>query len=363
MKRRSIAYSWLAAASVAVVACSDDDAGSGGAGAGGSGDTVTVTSGGSTTTASSGASTGTGGGGGAPAEVDVVATFDPAAFELPEGLAIDGTGALVGFAFTGLVDAVALDGGARTPFASLPPPPANTSFMTGLGRDAEGRLYGALVSFTSDAQAGIYRAPQAGGPATLFASHAQMAFPNGLAWSSDGDLYVTDSTFGGVFTIDDAGVATAWLSDPVLAGDPVACGGQADDIAVGANGIVWTAGGLYVAGSDQGVLVHVPIEADGSAGDVEIVAGPDCAALAGLDGITLDEDGSIVGAVNRADKVVRIDPASGEITVIAEGAPLDFPASLAFAGEGTERALYVTSFGLGKFLAGETPSPALVRIR
>src|SRR5688500_1908496 len=108
MKPRWIAYSWLAAAGLVGMACSDDDAGSGGAGAGGS-ETVTITSSGSTSTSTSGTSTGTGGGGGAPAEMDVVATFDPAAFELPEGLVIDGTDALVGFAFSGRVDAVALD--------------------------------------------------------------------------------------------------------------------------------------------------------------------------------------------------------------------------------------------------------------
>ena len=67
--------------------------------------------------------------------------------------------------------------------------------------------------------------------------------------------------------------------------------------------------------------------------------------------------------MNRADRVVRIDTASGDISTIAEGAPLDFPASLAFGGEGEDRALYVTSFGLARYLAGEVPSPALVRIK
>jgi hypothetical protein len=294
--------------------------------------------------------------------VEVVASFDPAAFELPEGLAVSGDDAYVGFAFTGLIDSLPLDGGARASFASLPPPPPNTSFMTGLGFDGDGNLYGALVSFTADAQAGIYRAPPAGGTASLFASHAQMVFPNGLAWGPDGTLYVTDSVFGGLFSVDAAGVATPWLTDPLLGGDPTICGGQADDIAVGANGVAFSAGSLYVAGSDHGVLLRVPIEADGSAGAVAVVAGPDCA-LAGLDGIVVDDDGSVIGALNRADRVVRIDAGSGDVSTIAEGAPLDFPASLAFGGQGEDRALYVTSFGLALFLAGEVPSPALVRIR
>src|SRR5262249_30654069 len=154
----------------------------------------------------------------------------------------------VGFAFTGLVESLPLEGGARASFASLPPPPPNTSFMTGVGFDGDKSFYGALVSFTADAQAGIYKTPSTGGAAKLFASHAQMVFPNGLSWGPDGTLYVTDSVFGGVFAVDAAGVATPWLTDPVLGGDPTICGGQADDIAVGANGIAFSEGSLYVAG-------------------------------------------------------------------------------------------------------------------
>lgn len=355
---------WTAIAALLASACGDDTAGSGGSGGDGGALGTTASTTASTTVAStvSSASSTSGTGGSAPI-VEVVAAYDPAAFELPEGLAVSGTDAYVGFAFTGLIDRQPLSGGARAPFASVPPPPPNTSFLTGIGFDTAGDLYGALVSFTPDAQAGIYRAPQAGGAATLFASHAQMVFPNGLAWSPSGELYVTDSAFGGVFVVDDAGETSPWFADPLLAGDPTVCGGEPDAIAVGANGIAWSDGALFVAGSDQGVLLRVPIEADGSAGAVEVVAGPDCAALAGLDGIVFDDDGTVVGAVNRSDRIVRIDVETGEVTTIAEGAPLDFPATVAFAGEGEERALYVTSFGLAKYLAGEVPSPALVRIQ
>lgn len=366
MRRMALAGLTLAAV-LALAACSDDDSGSGGtAGAGGQNEVMTGTASiattTTTTTAQSASSAGGGGAGGEAPTVEVVATFDPAAFELPEGLAIVGDDAYVGFAFTGLVDTLPLEGGARTPFASLPPPPPNTSFMTGVGFDGAGNLYAALVSFTADAQAGIYKTPPAGGAAALFASHAQMVFPNGLAWGPDGTLYVTDSVFGGLFSIDDAGVVAPWLTEPLLGGDPTICGGEPDDIAVGANGVAFTDDALYVAGSDHGVLLRVPVEADGSAGIPVVVAGPDCA-LAGLDGIVVDDDGSVIGAVNRADRVVRIDTTSGDVSTIAEGAPLDFPASLAFAGQGEDRALYVTSFGLARLLAGEVPSPALVRIK
>jgi sugar lactone lactonase YvrE len=289
-------------------------------------------------------------------EVEVVVAFDPAAFELPEGLAIDGGEAIVGFAFTGAIERIALADGTRSPFATTPPPPPNTSFVTGVGLDDAGFLYAALVSFTDDATAGIYRAPAEGGEATLWASHEMMVFPNGLAWTDDGALFVTDSAYGGVFRIADDGTAEPWFADPLLAGDPTACGANGD-LAVGANGLLWTPGALVVASSDQGVLVRIAIEDDGSAGAIETIAGPDCDALAGIDGIAFDAAGAVVAAINRADRIVRID--GGAIEVLAEGEPLAFPASLAFDASGD---LYVTSFSLDDFLGGGDPTPALVRV-
>ena len=85
--------------------------------------------------------------------------------------------------------------------------------------------------------------------------------------------------------------------------------------------------------------------------------GPDCDGLAGIDGIAFDADGAVVAAINRADRIVRID--GGEIEILAEGEPLAFPASVAFDSAGD---LYVTSFSLDDFLSGGSPAPALVRV-
>jgi sugar lactone lactonase YvrE len=248
---------------------------------------------------SSGDTTTTGGG---VLELEVVAAFDPAAFELPEGLVIDGGDAIVGFAFTGAIERVALADGARTPLAVTPPPPPNTSFVTGLGLGGDGAIHAAVVSFTAELAPGIYRAPADGGDAELWASDPAMVFPNGL---------------------------------------------------------VWTDGALIVSGGDQGVLLRIPIADDGNAGTPETIAGPDCE-LAGIDGIALDDDGSIVAAINRSNRLVRIDDA-GAIEVLAEGPPLDFPATVAFAGEGEDRSLVVTNFALAEFSAMGTPTPALLK--
>ncbi|MEZ4295860.1 MAG: SMP-30/gluconolactonase/LRE family protein [Polyangiaceae bacterium] len=359
--------SLLLAATLGLAACDGNETtGTGGTGgAGGAGGDTTTTSdgggetGGDTTTTTDG---GGGTGGIAKPEASVLVELDPAKFELPEGLAIDGNTAYVGYAFTGAVEKIDLTTGERSPFVQTPPPPPNTSFVTGIGLDANKQVHAAFVSFTADAQAGIYRAPAAGGEATLFASNPNMVFPNGLAWDDKGSLYVTGSAYGGVFKIAPDGTTTAWVKDDLLAGDPPACGQPADALSVGANGLVWTKDALFIASSDQGLVAKVPVLADGSAGAVEVLAGPDCDNLGGLDGITLDDDGSLVGAVNRSNKLVRIGK-DGTVEVLFEGAPLDFPASLAFAGQGADRALYVTSFGLGEFLAGGNPKPAIVKVK
>jgi sugar lactone lactonase YvrE len=349
-------------ASALGAACSDGETGApGGAGAGDSGGGGRSDASGGGDAGGSGGGGGQGAAGGSTPEIEVIAAFDAAAFELPEGLFTRDGEAFVGFAPTGAVDAISLSGGSREAYASLPPPPPNTSFMTGLTYDGSQRLLAALVSFTSAAAPGVYRAAEGGGAATLWASHAEMVFPNGFAWDDGDDLYVTDSAFGGVFKVTPDGAAAPWVSDPALAGEPTACGGSPDDLSIGANGIAFSNGAFFVASSNKGILAKVPLEPDGSAGPVEIVAGPDCELLAGIDGIAVDDDGSVVAAVNIANRLVRIAP-DGDVTTIAEGDPLDFPASLAFAGDGADRALYVTNFALFSAQAGGPAKPALLRV-
>jgi sugar lactone lactonase YvrE len=359
MKTLKTALISLLLMSGTVVACSED-AGSGGEAVGGGGAEVGGSSEGGQPEGAASAGGASQGGGGAAATVEVVAVLDAAAFELPEGLAVRGDDTYVGFAFTGAVEALDLATGARSPFGAAPPPPPNTSFMTGLTTDDQGRVYAAYVSFTADAVPGVYRAEPGGGELELFSTHPQLVFPNGFAWGDDGSLYVTDSAVGGVFKIDPSGAAELWLSDPLLAGSLEACGPHGD-IAVGANGVVFKDGALTIASSDQALVARVPISRAGEPGPLAIVAGPDCAELAGIDGLTWDDDGQLLAAINRANKVVSIDAAGG-VTTIAEGAPLDFPASLELAGDGDDRALVVTSFALAAFLSGGDPQPAIVRI-
>jgi len=257
-------------------------------------------------------------------------------------------------ALTGTIELVNLSSGARDSFGQLPEPPAGTAFMTGITIGLDGTVYAALASFTDEVAAGIYVVPADGGEAELFASNPEMTFPNGLAFNDEGLLYVTDSAAGAIFVIDPLGEVDLLVTDPLLAGDPGACGAPSDSLPVGANGLFTSGNQLYVTSTDQGVFLLFNVN-DGEAGPPQIIAGPDCD-LAGIDGVTRDYNGTYVAAVNRADQIVRISAESGEVEVVSEGGLLDFPASIAVEEPGT---LVVTSFALD---GGTEGAPALVRI-
>jgi sugar lactone lactonase YvrE len=287
----------------------------------------------------------------------VLAKFDAAAGELPEGLATKDTTAYVGFAPLGEIAKVDLPTGKSTRFAKLPKPVPGKGFMTGLAFGADGMLYAALVSFDPSVQPGIYRVAPAGGQATLFAKDAGMVFPNGLVFDARGTLFVTDSAAGAVYRVSPSGAAAVWASSPLLTGDAKACGGSGNPFPIGANGIVEQRKAFYVTNTDKGLVVRLAIKADGSAAAPEIVAGPDCPALAGADGLVVDADDNLVVAVNRQNKVVRL-ARGGAIEVIAENGAIDFPASVTRDAN----TVIATNFALANASTGKTANPALLRI-
>jgi sugar lactone lactonase YvrE len=289
-----------------------------------------------------------------------ITAFDAKQGSLPEGLAVRDGKAYVGMAPTGAVFEVDLKTGTFAPFSSLPKPVPNKGFMTGLAFGKDGKLYAALVSFVPEVQAGIYRVGSSGQPATLFAKHAKMAFPNGIASDSAGSLYVTDSAAGTVFRISTNGSIEPWATSDLLRGNKDYCGpgkGVGVPFDIGANGIAEKDGAIYVTNSDKALIAKIAIQSDGKAGEPQTFAGPDCAKLGGADGLTIDPDGNLITADNHLNKIVRVDGA-GVITTVIENAPLDFPASLAYEG----KTLYATNFA---FLTASTDKarPGVIRIK
>jgi sugar lactone lactonase YvrE len=334
-----------------LVACSGGDASTAGTG-GGAG----ATSSPSSSSASGAAGTGGGGGGAAPGAPTFITHFDATKSELPEGLLVDGTKAYVGYAPLGKIVQVDLQSGAVTEFGNIPPVPANGGFLLGIVADAAGNLYVGFGGGPGTAVAnGVYKLPAAGGSvATPWATDPDMGFANGLLFDQAQNLWVADSG-GAVFKIATNGAVTKWIADPSLAAAASTCQFMAPFV-VGANGIVQSNGAFYVSNTNVGQIVKIPINGDGSAGTPSIFAGPDCDALGGLDGITLDTDGSIVGLVNTQNKLVRVGT-DGKVTTLFTGSPLDNPASLAIGTASGQRTVYLTN---SAFFDTKSPAPGIL---
>lgn len=135
------------------------------------------------------------------------------------------------------------------------------------------------------------------------------AFCNDLAFDGQRNLYAADS-YGKVYRLPKGGSALAlWSSDAMLA--------PSSPMGFGADGIVWDGkDGLFVNTFTDGVLVRIPIKADGSAGAAaKITVTP---ALSFPDGMRLIGDNTLLLAEG-AGRLTRltVNGTSATATMIA----------------------------------------------
>jgi sugar lactone lactonase YvrE len=282
----------------------------------------------------------------APGPITTVARFDVFAAQLPESIAVDRYGNIyVAMALLGEIWKLDPSGTFQEVVASFPT--AGLFGLMGLRFDARGDLYAANSADDQDAR-GVWKISPTGERERI-AGTRTIPLPNDVAISPDGTLYITDSATGAVWRSVRGAAAEIWVQDPTLEGT----GAFGLPVPIGANGIVvipgrGSAGGVVVANTEKGQLVHVPILQDGRAGQPTVVVS-DPASLFGLDGIAVDARGTIYGAVNAGNKVVRISSDGADVSEVLSGEPLDFPAALAF-GTGLERhTLFVVNFSLIHF--------------
>jgi len=246
----------------------------------------------------------------------------------------------------------------------------------GLAATANGDLYAAMARFGSDT--GVYRVDREG-QVELLPGSDQIVFANALAFDHRGTLYVTESYSGtppnygpgGIWRIPRGGQAELWMRHQLLTGINVL------GYPIGANGIAFHHGDLYVTNTFPGRVLRIPVRPDGGAGEPEVwatlqevpespLAGAPLPVMA--DDVRLDVHGNVYVTVVSRSAVVRIDARDksqetlAAFQILQHGsvpyASLDFSASLAFGtGRGERQNLFVTNLGMGKGVAPKLPWP------
>lgn len=291
---------------------------------------------------------------------DVVLSFNPAAGEFPEGIALDRAGAMyVSLALTGEIRRFGPDGVAST-FHVFDPGTAGLGVL-GLAADKHGTIYAAVPSNAPEAH-GVW-AISSDGVATRLPGSESIIFPNGIALDKRGALYVTDSIGAAIWRIPAGGAAERWLGDSSLAGTGALNGPGAP---IGANGIAYDRSRLLIANTELKHVVEVPIEPSGAPGAPRTLH-TFTGGLAFLDGISVDVAGNAYVLVAGLNQLVQIDR-TGRTTALATHVEdgLNIPASLAFGVRGQDRrTLYVTNFSLPPLVAladTEPPTPGVIAI-
>lgn len=310
-----------------------------------------------------------------PLEINTVVSFDAFTGQLPESIILDNLGNIY-ISMSPLREVWKLnpDGAFKAVVASFSLEPGLLG-INGLKFDGDGNLYVGIFSSLQDMN-GVWKI-KPNSEKERIPGTDNIHIANDLAISTDGTLYITDAAMGAVWRYVNGGEAELWIQDEALEGT----GAFGLGFPMGANGIVVTSeqitppwyntpqsilGGVIVANTEKGQLVYVPILTDRSAGE-PIIMIAEIETLFGLDGITMDEEGALYGAVNFGHKIVRISGDGNNLSEIASGSPLDFPTSLVFGSGSDAHKLFITNFGAIHFLSDPPmpgdANPAVISVR
>ena len=226
------------------------------------------------------------------------------------------------------------------------------------------RIYVAVYDAGADVGVtGVYRLDR-GGKLTQVVVLPEGAWPNGIAFHGR-FLYIADSGMGVVWRAPvGAGKATVtepWLQDDLLLpADP--------ETGIGANGIAFRGGRLFVSVADFGRIVHVPVARDGSAGTPVVVT--EDAALKTADGIAFDAFGGLwvttdsgTTGASPGGGLYRLTPCAGIWTIADDPGWLNYPTTPVFGTTPrTACTLYIEN---GAFYGayGDGTAPAIQALR
>ena len=265
----------------------------------------------------------------------------------PEGIAVAPDGTLFAAGLSGNICVVS-PAGKVTRVIPVPPGPAGVTNLLGELFGGDNTLYVVdIADFTANGTHAFGRTLKVdvASGATRTLADGFLA-PNAIAQDEEGTLFVSDSFAGAIYKVNpEEGGRTLWKQDVKLrtTGSPP----------FGANGIAFDRDGrfLYVANTGDSAILRIPVNADGSAGDVQVFAKGASAAdpklLHGADGIAFDVHGQLWVCANQADEI-QVLSRTGSLVARFSGTgsnALHFPASLVFH----KRALYVTNLYFGAF--------------
>jgi sugar lactone lactonase YvrE len=300
----------------------------------------------------------------------IVASFDRTAFEIAEGVAVDKSGNVyVSLPPLGQIVRFAPGSSEYEVVATIPgwdlaPEDYFVDHfgILGIALDADGNIYAAADSAES---AGVWKFDCRTGEGARFEGTETMLFANALAFDDVGNLFVTESfsgmegdiPLGAVWKITPDGMAEKWLENTTLGGPNIFGLAKPN----GANGIAFRDGLLYVNVLQQSSIVTIEVLDDGSPGAIEPYITTEIGFI--NDGIALDEQGRVYVTDVLTNGVLRIDP-DGTIVPIAGGeeAGFDSATSIAFGIGGTALTMYAVNLSTGSFEPTDTPGPALVAI-
>ncbi|MEU5637446.1 SMP-30/gluconolactonase/LRE family protein [Streptomyces rishiriensis] len=227
-------------------------------------------------------------------------------------------------------------------------PVVGSAVVLGIARAQDGTLF---VNYaTGTAATGVWRVPAHGGTPRQIAQLPPTGFPNGLALDERrGVLYAADSVLGTVWRVPRAGGApTAWATGAAL--EPR---NPRPAAKVGANGLRFHRGAVWVSNTNAGTLLRVPVRENGSAGAIETRA-TGLYALDDFDFVERHRD-TALAAMTGGSEVALVRPDGTHRVVLTPGDGLSNPTSVAVRG----RTVYVTS---AAYFTRKDPNLLLARV-
>lgn len=274
----------------------------------------------------------------------VLAEFD----DTPEGMAVDSDGNIYTALFhTGKIMKVMPDGKAEVVAIVPSEADAGKGDTIGIDLDKDGNIYVAYKQNSPKYEAnnlvdpfhaacrdatvtlsGVYKIDAKSGAVSALATRADgwaFCFPDDVEIDSQGNVYLTDLTYAGIWKISpDGKEVVMWSADPLLNWSVQPYSG----FPLGVNVLVMDSEekNIYAATDGDPMVVKIPINDDGTAGKAEALS----RGHSPFDGIELDDKGNIYVSEILRNEIWVLSPDGTQRMLVADKrtAPLDNNTSL-----------------------------------